>query len=96
MKKSCFLLFVFFFFNMNLAVADYIFAPLPVENERQTILKSKKFVGELTTLLGEPVTVKYYPSYDEILTAFVEGEIDFAELGPFSCLVPKSYSQDLA
>ena len=76
--------------------ADYVFAPLPIVNEKQTILKAKPFATALSNLLGTPVSVRYYPSYDEILTAFTKGDIDFAELGPFNLLKLKKMTTHFA
>jgi len=66
--------------------ADFVFAPLPMENKRQTILKAKEFTNALSHLLNEPVITRYYQSYHEILSAFQQGDIDLVELGPFNYL----------
>lgn len=62
------------------------FAPLPMENPRLSVIKSQAFTSALSKLLKQPVKTKFYASYDEILNAFINQEVDLIELGPFNYL----------
>ncbi len=66
------------------ALEPLIFAPLPTENEVATIARSVPLSNEMSAILNRKVMVKYYKNYNEVLQAFVKGEVDIAQLGPLN------------
>lgn len=58
------------------------FAPLPVSNPKLSFAEIQPLVELIENTLNRPVIPKLYNNYHDIIDAYVQGEIDFVELGP--------------
>ncbi|MDG6778526.1 PhnD/SsuA/transferrin family substrate-binding protein [Thiomicrorhabdus sp. zzn3] len=63
-------------------VEPLYFAPLPVSNPKLSFAKSLPLVKLIENTLNRPVIPKLYNDYHDIINGYVQGEIDFVELGP--------------
>ncbi|MBN2864548.1 MAG: PhnD/SsuA/transferrin family substrate-binding protein [Thiotrichales bacterium] len=62
------------------------FSPLPTSNTSINLVKIQPVAQYLSRLLLRPVKPKLYQSYDDIIQALLNNEIQFAELGPLPYL----------
>ncbi len=69
--------------------ADWVYAPLPLENESLTLARNQPLAALLTTILERPVQLRLYPTYHALIEAVAGGEVDFAELGPLPFLLAR-------
>ncbi|WP_240514057.1 PhnD/SsuA/transferrin family substrate-binding protein [Paramylibacter kogurei] len=80
------------------AMADIqlVFGTYAADKPTETVRQFKPFLTylskELTTVLGEPVSIKMHiaPSYDEGINDLVEGHVDFSRFGPASYVTAKA------
>ncbi len=61
-------------------------APLPLENREAVALQFDPMVQHLARELGRPVELIWSGYHDEVLNAFIDGDIDIAFLGPLPYL----------
>ncbi|GHA60762.1 hypothetical protein GCM10008927_27880 [Amylibacter ulvae] len=72
-----------------------VFGTYAADKPTETVRKFKPFLtylgNELTTSLGEPVSIKMHiaPSYDDGINDLVEGNVDFSRFGPASYVAAK-------
>lgn len=70
------------------------FAPLPMSATKISIIKTQPIANYLSQKLQRPVVPKLYQSYDEIIQAFLAGEVHLLELGPRPFIELQSHTQD--
>lgn len=61
-------------------------APLPLENREAVVRQFQPLVNHLSEQLGEPVELVWPGYHADVLSAFINGEIDIAFLGPLPYL----------
>ena len=71
------------------------FAPLPTSNSELNLVKIQPVADYLGQVLNRPVKPKLYQSYDDIIQALLNNEIQFAELGPLPYLNLKGKSANI-
>jgi len=70
------------------------FTPLPTSNPKLNLATIQPVANYLSKILNRPVKVRMYQSYDEIIQAFLKGEIQFAEFGPLPYLKLQDLSME--
>lgn len=70
------------------------FAPLPMSSNKLNLIKALPIADYLSETLQRPVIPKLYQSYDEIIKAFLAGEVHLLEIGPQPLIELQNHSQD--
>lgn len=73
--------------------APLYFAPLPTSNPKLNLVKSQPVANYLSRLLERPVELKLFQSYDQLIQAFINGELHMVELGPLPYLKLQSLTE---
>lgn len=77
------------------AAGTLYFSPLPTSNNNLNLVKIQPVANYLSEVLKRPVKPKLYESYDDILQALANNDIQFAELGPLPYLTLKKKNPDI-
>lgn len=68
--------------NVAWAQKPLVFAPLPMQKPDEVVAQMRPMLKYLENELGIEIQIRYMSSYQDVMTAFGQGQVDLAYLGP--------------